>query len=123
MAMPGNLASWPRWVRGNEWPLNLVSSRSFYIEILQDDLPKARDEGQIQVENVLQPLDGRGRLVGQYLDEVRAGLVTGRLHGIIVELLDAVLDLVVDLRARQGAIDTGRGLGGVTAKETYSVAG
>jgi hypothetical protein len=70
----------------------------------------------------LQPLNGGGGLVGKDLDEVGSGLVTGRLQGVIVELLYAVLNLVVDLSSGQGTVDTGGGLGRVTTEETYSMA-
>lgn len=80
-------------------------------------LPKTRNEGQVKVEHILQPLDGGGRLVGENLDEVGPGLVTSGLEGIIVELLDAVADLVVDLRPRKGTVNTGSGLRGVASHE------
>ncbi len=86
-------------------------------------IPKAGDEGEVKVEDILEPLNGSSGLVGEDLDEVRAGLVTGRLEGILVELLDAVLDLVVDLGAGQGTVDTGCGLCGVAAEEAWGSAG
>ncbi len=42
-------------------------------------LPKSRDQSQIEVEYILQPLDGGGRLVSENLDEVGSRFVTGRL--------------------------------------------
>ena len=59
--------------------------------------PETRNESQIEVEDVHQPLDGCGRLVGQNLDQVRPRLVSRRLQCVIVELLDAVANLVVNL--------------------------
>lgn len=82
------------------------------------DLPKTRNESEVKVEHVLEPLNSGGGLVGQDLDEVRTGFVTGRLEGILVELLDAVTDLVVNLCAGQGTVDTRGGLGGVSSEET-----
>jgi len=70
----------------------------------------------------LQPLNGGSRLVSKDLDEVGSGLITGRLQGVIVELLYAVLNLVVDLSSGQSTVDAGGGLGRVTTKETYSIA-
>lgn len=45
------------------------------------------DEGEVKVEDILEPLNGSGGLVGEDLDEVGPGLVTGRLESVIVELL------------------------------------
>ena len=75
------------------------------------------DEGQVEVEDVLQPLNSGGGLVGENLDQLGASLVSGGLEGIIVELLDAVLNLQVNLGAREGAVDTGGSLGGVATEE------
>lgn len=83
------------------------------------DLPKTGDESEVEVKDILQPLDGSSRLVGQDLDEVRTGLVTGRLEGIVVELLDAVTDFVVDLGAGQSTVDTRSCLCGVATKEAW----
>lgn len=79
------------------------------------------DEGEVEVEDILQPLDGGGGLVGQDLDQVGTGLVTGRLEGVIVELLDAVLDAEIDLGAGESTVDTGGGLGRVTTEERLLV--
>jgi hypothetical protein len=79
------------------------------------------DEGEVEVENILQPLDGGGGLVGQDLDQVRTGLVTGRLEGIFVELLDTVLDAEIDLGASESTVDTGGGLGRVTTEESLLI--
>ncbi|KAH6609442.1 hypothetical protein Trco_002788 [Trichoderma cornu-damae] len=76
------------------------------------------DQRQVEVEYILKPLDGSGGLVGQNLDEVWASLVTSRLQGVVVELLDAVADVVVNLSAGQGTVDAGSGLGRVAAEET-----
>ena len=84
-------------------------------------LPEAGNEGEVQVEHILQPLNSGGRLVGQDLDEVGPRLVTGRLEGVIVELLDAVLDAVLNLGPCEGAVDAGGGLGRVAAKEALLV--
>lgn len=70
------------------------------------NLPKSRDQSQVKIENILEPLDGAGGLVGENLDQVGPGLVTSRLEGVVVELLDAVANGVVDLGARQGTVDS-----------------
>ena len=74
-------------------------------------LPKSGHKRQVEVENILQPLNGSGGLVCEDLDEVGSGLVTGRLEGIIVELLYAVLDVVVNLCPCQSTVDAGCGFG------------
>lgn len=79
---------------------------------------EAGDERQVEVEHILQPLDGGGGLVGEHLDKVGAGLVAGGLERIVVELLDGVLDLLVDLGSCEGAVDARCGFGGVAAEET-----
>jgi len=79
------------------------------------------DEGEVEVEDILQPLDGGGRLVGQDLDQLGTGLVTGGLEGIVVELLDAVLDAEIGLGASESTVDTGGGLGRVTTEESLLV--
>lgn len=89
--------------------------------ILDDNVPETRNEGQVKVEDILQPLDGGSRLVGEDLDEVWSCLVTGRLEGVIVELLDGVGELEVDLGAGQGTVDTGGSLGGVSSHEVVLV--
>ena len=78
---------------------------------------QTRHEGQVEVEDVLQPLNGGSGLVGEDLDEIGTSLVTSRLHCVIVELLDAVLNLVIDLGTGKGAVDARSGLGRVTAEE------
>lgn len=83
----------------------------------QANLPKSGDQCQVKVEHVLKPLNGSSGLVCEDLDEVGTSLLTSRLEGIIVELLDGVADVVVDLGAGQGTVDAGGGLGRVTAKE------
>lgn len=50
------------------------------------------DEREIELELLLEPLDGRGRATGEDLDEVGAEHVTGGSGGVIVECLDGVLD-------------------------------
>jgi hypothetical protein len=40
------------------------------------DPPKSGDQGQVEVEDILQPFYGRGGLVGEHSDEVGSGLVT-----------------------------------------------
>lgn len=97
--------------------VTLASVKSLFSSVWTHYLPKPRNKGKIQVEDILQPFDGRGGFVGQDLDEVWPCLVAGRFQGVIVELFNTVLDLVVDLRSCQGAIDTGSGLGGVASKE------
>jgi hypothetical protein len=78
---------------------------------------QTRDESEVEVEDVLQPLDGGGGLVGQDLDQVGTGLVTGGLEGVIVKCLDTVGNAEVDLGAGEGTVNTGGGLGRVAAKE------
>lgn len=91
------------------------------MRLKKSNLPETGDEGEVEVEDVLEPLDGGGGLVGQDLDEVGTGLVTGRLEGILVELLDAVANLVVNLGAGQGTVDTRGGLCGVATEEACRV--
>jgi hypothetical protein len=79
---------------------------------------KAGYESEIKVEDVLQPLDGGSGLVGEDLDQVWSGLVTGRFHGIVVELLHAVADLRIDLGASESAVDTGGSFSGIATEET-----
>lgn len=81
------------------------------------NLPETGDEREIEVEDVLQPLDGGSGLVCEDLDQVRAGLVSGGLEGVIVELLDAILDAEIDLGAGESTVDAGRGLCRVTTEE------
>lgn len=81
------------------------------------NIPETRDEGKVEVELVLKPLNGGGGLVGQDLDEFRTGLVTGRLKGIIVKLLDAVGDASINLRPCESTVDTRSSLGRVSAEE------
>lgn len=83
----------------------------------EENAPQARDQSQVEVEDVHQPLDGSGRLVGEDLDQVWAGLVARRLECVIVELLDAVANLCIDLRPGEGTVDSGCGLGGVASHE------
>lgn len=81
------------------------------------NIPETRDEGEVEVELVLEPLNGGGGLVGQDLDEVGTGLVTGRLEGIIVKLLDAVGDASVNLRPCESTVDTRGSLGRVSTEK------
>jgi hypothetical protein len=74
-----------------------------------------RDEREIEVEDILEPFDGSGRLVGQDLDEFGASKITGGFEGVVIELLDAVFDVEGDLGACQSTIDARRGLGRVAA--------
>lgn len=46
-------------------------------ETMWKNLPETGDKSEIEVEDVLQPLNGGSGLVGKDLDEVRASLVTG----------------------------------------------
>jgi hypothetical protein len=80
---------------------------------------QSRDKGKIQVEDILQPLDGRRGLVCQDLDEIRSGFVAGGLEGIFVELLDAVANLVINLGAGECTVDARSGLGRVATKEIW----
>lgn len=56
-------------------------------------------------------------MVGQDLDQIGSGLVTGGLESVLVELLDRVANAVVDLCSGESSIDSGGGLGRVAAKE------
>lgn len=82
-------------------------------------IPKSRNQSQIKIEDILQPLNGSSRLVSEDLDEVWSGLVTGRLQCIFIKLLNAVLNFVIDLGSGQGTVDARGGLGRVTTEETY----
>jgi len=75
------------------------------------------DESEVEVEDILQPLNGGSGLVGKDLDQVGAGLVPSRLEGVLVELLDAVLDAELGLGASECTVNAGSGLGGVTTEE------
>lgn len=79
--------------------------------------PEPGNKGEVEVENILQPLDGSSGLVCEDLDQIGTRLISGGFEGIIVESLDAVGDAQVDLGARQGAVNTGRSLGGVATEE------
>jgi len=82
-------------------------------------LPQARDEGEVEVEDILEPLNGSRGLVSQDLDEIGPGLVSCGLECVIVELLDTIGDAMVDLGTGEGTVDTRGGLGRVTAEESY----
>jgi hypothetical protein len=83
------------------------------------NIPETRDEGEVEVELILEPLNGSGGLVGQDLDEVGTGLVTGGLKGVIVKLLDAVGNASINLRPCESTVDTRSSLGRVSAEEAY----
>jgi hypothetical protein len=89
------------------------------LQVPNGDLPETRNEGEIEVEDVLQPLDGSSGLVCEDFDEIGTSLVSGRFQGVIVELLDAVLDAEIDLCAGESTVDTGGGLCGVATKEGW----
>ncbi len=116
MAIPGNLASWPRWVGEG---VALRYSRCCTVS--EGLLPNRETRVRSRLKVSMQPLDGSGGLVGEDLDEVWSRLVTGRLECVIVELLDAVGNLVVDLCPGKGTVDSGCGLGGVATHEVCSV--
>ena len=78
---------------------------------------QSRDEGKVKAENVLQPFDSRGGLVGKDFDEVWSGLISSGLDGVVVELLDGVANGVIDLGSSEGAVDAGGGFGGVATEE------
>jgi len=69
----------------------------------------------------LKPLNSSGRLVCEDLDQIGSRLVSRRLEGIVVELLDAVLDSVLDLCSGEGTVDSGGCFGRVTTEETWVV--
>jgi hypothetical protein len=75
------------------------------------------NESKVEVEDILQPLNRGSGLVSEDLDQVGAGLVTSGLEGILVELLDAILDAEVGLGAGERTVNAGGGLGGVTTEE------
>ena len=83
--------------------------------------PETRNESQVKVKDIHQPLDGCGRLVGQDFDQVWPRLVSCRLQCVIIELLDAVANLVVNLCPCEGTVDTRCGLGGVASHEVVLV--
>ena len=56
-------------------------------------------------------------MVGKDSDEIGSGLITGRFQGIVVELLDAVLNFEVDLGASQSTVDTRGSFCRVATKE------
>lgn len=87
--------------------------------VLYIDVPESRHESQIEVEDILQPLDSGCRLVCEHLDQVRPSLVSGRLERVLVELLDTILDTEINLSARESSVDSGGGLGRVSTKEVY----
>ncbi|KAI6760657.1 hypothetical protein HG530_009517 [Fusarium avenaceum] len=97
---------------GHTRELGIVSSVGGKLNI-----PETRDEGEVEVELVLEPLNGGGGLVSQDLDEVRTSLVTGRLEGIIVKLLDAIGDASVNLRPCESTVDTRGSLGRVSTEK------
>jgi hypothetical protein len=80
---------------------------------------ETRDKCEVEVEDVLKPLNGGSGLVCEDLDQVWAGLVASRLEGVIVELLDTVANLVIDLGSCEGTIDAGGGLRRVAAEEAW----
>jgi len=80
-------------------------------------LPEARDQSQVQVEDILEPLDGSGRLISQDFNQIRPSLVPSRLHGIIVELLDTVGNAMLNLGSRESSVDARGGFRGVSAEE------
>ena len=88
---------------------------------MQLNLPKTGNKSEVEVEHILQPLDGSGGLVGEHLDEVGPRLVTGGLEGVIVELLHAVLDAVLNLCPCESTVDAGCGLCRVAAEEALLV--
>lgn len=69
----------------------------------------------------MQPLDGRGGLVCEDLDQIGTCLVTGRLEGIIVELLDTVANLKIDLSSGKSAVDARGSFGRVATEEVWAV--
>lgn len=81
------------------------------------NIPETRDEGEVEVELILKPLDSSSRLVGKDLDKVGSSLVTGRLEGIIVELLHAVGNASLNLCPCEGTVDTRSSLGRVATEE------
>lgn len=74
------------------------------------NLPETRDKSEIEVEDILQPLNGGSGLVCEDFDEVGTSLVSGGLHGIIVELLHAILNTEINLGASESTVDTRGGL-------------
>ena len=79
-----------------------------------------RDESEVEVEDILQPFDRGGGLVGENFDQIWSGLISGRFQCVVVELLYAVLDLVVDLGSGKSSVDAGGGFGGVATEEVYA---
>ena len=77
------------------------------------------NKGQIKVENILQPFDSWGRLICENLDQIRSRFVSGRFQSIVVELLDAVLDLKVNLSSGQSTVDAGCGFRRVATEKVW----
>lgn len=129
---------------GHSWELGIVATVGTGLGVTT----QSRDKGKVELEDVLEPFNrscvratelahgigwreasigaiwwGRGvltgRLVSKNLDQVRSGLVSGRLDCIIVELLNGVLDAEVNLGVCEGAVDSRSGLCRVSAEETY----
>lgn len=81
----------------------------YYNSLVQksaQNLPETRDESEIEVEDILQPLDGGSGLVCEDFDEVGTSLVSGGFQGIIVELLHAILNTEINLGASESTVDT-----------------
>lgn len=72
-------------------------------------------ERQIEIEDILQPFDGRGGFVGEHFDELGTGEVACGFERVVVEFLDIVGDSQSDLSAGQSAVDPGSRLCRVTA--------
>lgn len=69
---------------------------------------EATEDGKIEVELVLQPVDCRGRVASENLDEIISCEVLCGFFGVVEEGLDRVLDATVLLGAGAGALEQAR---------------
>jgi len=82
---------------------------------------ETRDEREIKLELLHEPLDGGSRLTSEDLSE-RVGMADlGGLDGVLKESVDGVLDAKLDLRGGQGTVDTRGSLSRVTTHEAILV--
>jgi hypothetical protein len=102
---------------GHTGELGIVSSVGSGLGVTTE----TRNESEVKVELILEPLNGGSGLVGKDLDEVGTGLVTSGLKGIIVELLDTIGNASIDLRSCESTVDTGSSLGRVSTEEALLV--
>mmetsp|Transcript_12217 Transcript_12217/g.23661 ORF Transcript_12217/g.23661 Transcript_12217/m.23661 type:complete len:439 (+) Transcript_12217:364-1680(+) len=78
---------------------------------------QTRDEGEVQRECRLEPLNGGTRVVGKCLDELRTAEVPGGLCRVGVEGFRGVLDSLLYLGLSERSVDSARGLRRVPSHE------